>query len=120
MWAGLALMVIILAAAVLYARGVFVQAPSLFPDAVTVFKDMPHRRGIHADWLLNDLDEQIGVFDHANASAELILAVADAISTPPAEPGKVLSMVKRLKSAGVSQEFGRALDELMLRLGISD
>jgi hypothetical protein len=95
-------------------------AGHLFPDAVTVFKDMPHRRGIHADWLLNDLDEQIGVFDHANASAELILAVADAISTPPAEPGKVLSMVKRLKSAGVSQEFGRALDELMLRLGISD
>jgi hypothetical protein len=66
------------------------------------------------------MDEHTYVFDHANACAELILAVADAISTPLADPGKLLSMVKRVKSAGVSQKLARALDELMLRLRISD
>ena len=95
-------------------------AGSLFPDAVTVFKGLLHRNGIHADWMLSDMHEHADVFDHANACAELILAVADAISTPLAEPGKLSSMVKRLKSTGMSQELARALDELMLRLGISD
>ena len=95
-------------------------AGSLFPDAVTVFKGLPHRNRIHADWVLSDMHERADVFDDANACAELILAVADAISTPLADPGKLSSMVKRLKSAGVSQELAGALDELMLRLGIGD
>jgi hypothetical protein len=81
---------------------------------------MPHRQGIHADWVLSDMDEHTDVFDHANACAELILAVADAISSSLADPGKLSSIVKRLKSKDVSQELARSLDELMLRLGISD
>lgn len=95
-------------------------AGSLFPHAVTVFKGLPHRNSIHADWVLSDMHERADVFDDANACAELILAVADAISIPLADPGKLSSMVKRLKSAGVSQELAGALDELMLRLGIGD
>jgi hypothetical protein len=66
------------------------------------------------------MHERADVFDYANACAELILAVADAISSPLADPDKLLSMVKCVKSAGVSQGLAAALDELMLRLGISD
>jgi len=81
---------------------------------------MPHRQGIHAEWVLNDMEEHMDIFKYADACAELILAIADAISTPLADPGKLLGIIKRVKSAGVSQELGKALDELKLRLGIND
>jgi hypothetical protein len=94
-------------------------AGSLFPDAVTVFKELPHREGIHADWVLIDMDEHSDVFNHANACADLILAVTDATSNPLADPAKLLSIVERVKSAGVSQQLAGALDERILRLGIT-
>jgi hypothetical protein len=95
-------------------------AGALFPDGVTLFKDMPHRKGIHAEWVLSDMEEHMDIFNYADACAELILAIADAISTPLADPGKLLGIIKRVKSAGVSQELGKALDEFKLRLGIND
>jgi hypothetical protein len=93
---------------------------ALFPDGVTLFKDLPHRKGIHAEWVLSDMEEHMDIFNYADACAELILAIADAISTPLADPGKLLGIIKRMKSAGVSQELGKALDEFKLRLGIND
>jgi hypothetical protein len=95
-------------------------AGSLFPDAVTLFKEIPHREGIHAEWVLSDMDEHPDIFDHADASAQLVLAVADAISTPLADPTKLSSIVTRVKSMAVSEELAEALDELKLKLGITD
>ena len=93
-------------------------AGPLFPDAVTAFKNLPDRAGIHVDWVIIDLDKQTDVFDHAEACAELILALTEATSDPLADPGKLLSIVERVKSVGVSQDLVRALDERMLKLGI--
>jgi hypothetical protein len=82
---------------------------------VAEFRELPHRDDIHADWVIIDLDKRTDVFDYADACADLILAITDATSNPLANPGKLLSIVERVKSAGVSQHLARALDERMLR-----
>lgn len=46
------------------------------------------------------------------------MTLTDATSDPLADPGKLLNIVERVKSVGVSQGLVRALDERMLRLGI--
>lgn len=94
-------------------------ARSLFSDAVTAFRQLPGREGINVNWVIVDLDEHAEVFEHPDACAELILAITDATAELLPDPGKLLDIVKRVKSAGVSQHFDRALDERMLRLGIT-
>lgn len=37
-------------------------AGPLFPHAVAVFKELPHREGIHIDWALNEMDEHTDIF----------------------------------------------------------
>jgi Domain of unknown function (DUF4020) len=92
-------------------------AGSLFPDAVVVFRELPHREGFQADFVLHEMCKHAETFEHPDACAELILVVTDIISNQLGDPVELLSIVARVKSAGASQELAKALDERMLRLG---
>jgi Domain of unknown function (DUF4020) len=94
-------------------------AGSLFPDAVVVFRELPHSEGFQADFVLQEMVEHAEIFEHPDACAELILAVTGIISNQLGDPLRLLGIVARVKSAGLSQEFAKALDERMLRLGIT-
>ena len=93
-------------------------AGSLFPEAVFAFKQLPRREGVNANWVLVDLDKHSEVFEPPDATAELILAITDTASELVLDPDKLLNIVERLKSAGVSQHLRQALDERMIKLRI--
>jgi hypothetical protein len=94
-------------------------AGSLFPNAVTTFKGIPNRETINAEWVLHDFEERADLLQYADACAEFILAVTEATSILIVDQGKLVQMVDRLKSVGLSQELERAIKERMLRLGIT-
>jgi hypothetical protein len=95
-------------------------AGSYFPNAVAAFKEVSRGQTFEViDWVLAEIEEHPEVFAHSEACAELILAVTNNTPDGLADPPRFLRVIEQIKSTGVPQEIGSALDERMVRLGFN-